>query len=257
MDSLHDVVKEGVESNKIMLEVLRDLSPKNQRAGITQELVDKLNEWDEDPLLVGSFKDNMLSYIDVLKGGRYKIDDYMNAVRYVSYKLLGSNDIDAYAKTFPERYTTLLGEGLTRSQMSPYTAAYKKNKLVNQIFEQTLVPHYVLNAPMYQQALNVQAELMIGARSEMVRMQAANSLLTHLKAPETTKIELDIGVSQGDVIDDYERAMSAMVAKQKELIVSGGDLKSITNAKIKVNEPEEVIEAELEDWDSGGHCMRN
>lgn len=36
----------------------------------------------------------------------------------------------------------------------------------------------------YQKAINVQADLMSNANSEMVRMQAANSILTHLAKPK-------------------------------------------------------------------------
>ena len=229
-------------SDKIELEVLKDLSPKNQRGGITQDLVDKLNDWDSDPLLIGSFKDNMLSYIGVLKDGKYKVDDYMNAVRYVSYKLLGSSDIDAYAKTFPERYSRLLAEGLSRPQISPYTTAYKKNKLVNQIFEQTLVPSHVLNAPMHQQALNILSEIAIGGKSEMARVNACNSILVNTKAPEVTKVELDIGVSNKDAISELRKATEELAMEQLNSIKAGKAVKAIAESSI--------IDAEVISYDN-------
>ena len=219
----------------------RDLVPKTQRGLITPEFVDTLNAWDADPKLVGSFKENLLSYVGVMKDGKYKIEDYVAAVKYVSYKLLGSSDIDAYAITFPDRYQRLMDEGLDRNGISPYAAAYKKNKLVNAIMEQTLVPSHVLNAPLYQQALNELAQIMMYGKSEMARVNAATSILSNTKAPEVSKIQLDIGV-QSSVIDDYEQAMNAMVQKQLELIQAGGDLKAIANASIKYTEAEVVDE---------------
>ena len=124
-------------------------------------------------------------------------------------------------------------DSVNEKDIASYITAYNKSKLVNLIFAQAQIPTYILNAPLFQQAINVQAALMMNAKSEMVRFQAANSLLTHLKAPETTKVELDIGITHNTVIDDYEKAMSLMVAKQKELIMAGGDLLQITNASVK------------------------
>jgi len=229
----------------ITLDVLKAVTPKKSRGMITEELVDKLNSWNEDPKLLGGFQDNVLSYIGVLKDGRFKIADYMNAVRFVSYKLIGHTDIDAYAITFPERYQRLIDEGEDRNSIAPYVSMYKKNKLVVQIFEQTIVPSHVLNAPMHQEALNELMRLGLTAKSEIARGTALNNVLVHTKAPETAKVELDMSIDKGTVIDDYEQAMRAMVVQQKELISQGGDLKSITNASIK--RPEEpIIDVEVD-----------
>jgi hypothetical protein len=225
------------------LEVIRDLVPRNQKSTITEELIDRLNDINSDPLLMDSFKENFVSYIGVLKSGKYSVEEYKAATQYVSHKLLGDSDIDAYAKTFPDRYQKLIDAGKNRDEMSPYVSAYKKNKLVNQILEQTMIPHHILNAPIYQQAINVQVQLMNYSSSDVVRQKAADSLMIHLKAPETTKIELDIGFKSESIIDDYEIAMREMVAKQKELIAAGGDLHQITNARIRKTE---FIEAEID-----------
>ena len=230
--------------SNLTIDVLKSVTPKKQRSMITDELVDKINSWNEDPKLLEGFTDNVMSYIGVLKQGKYKVTDYMNAVRFVSYKLIGHSDIDAYIITFPERYQRLLDIGTNREDISPYVSAYKKNALVVQIFEQTIIPSHVLNAPMHQEALNIAMAIATNSRSDIARVNACNTILANTKPPEKSKIEIDISVDRGSVIDDYEAAMNAMVAKQKEMIVQGGDLKAITNASIK--RPEEVIEAELD-----------
>lgn len=211
---------------------------------ITQDLVDKLNDWGKDPRLMESYGENVLSYIGVLKEGKFKITDYMNAVRFVSYKMMGYTDIDAYTITFPERYERLIADGVPREDMSPYVSAYKKNALVIKIFEQTVIPINVLNNHMAQDSLNELMKIGLHGRSDMARVAALSKVLDKTDAPETKKMQLDIGVNPGEVIGEYEEAMRAMVAQQKELIEKGGDLKAITNAKIK--RPEEVIEAEID-----------
>lgn len=221
------------------INVLKDIVPKNQKSMITQDLVDKVNEWDKDPLLVDSYRENVYGYIGVLKEGKYKIEDYMNAVRFVSYKLLGHSDIDAYAITFPERYKRLIDEGLKRPQMSPYSVAYKKNKLVNAVFEQTIVPSHVLNAPMYQDALNELAHIMVHGKSEMARVTAAGHILTNTKAPEVTKIQLDIGVNNSDAIGELRKATEELAIEQERSIKAGLSVKYIAESKI--------IDVEVED----------
>ena len=91
---------------------VKALLPKGTRTMVTQELVDKLNKFNEDPKMVGSFKENFLTYISVMKTGKYKMEDYLYAVKFVSHKLLGDSDINAYIKTFPERYARLSELGL-------------------------------------------------------------------------------------------------------------------------------------------------
>ena len=227
----------------LTLELLRDVAPKKTRSLVTQDLVDKLNGWNEDPKLLGGFKDNVLSYMGVLKTGKYRIGEYMNAVRFVSYKLIGHSDIDAYAITFPDRYQRLADDGVNRNDMAPHVSIYRKTQLVVKIFEQSIVPSHVLNAPMHQEALNELLLIGLNGKSEVARVSALTSILANTKPPETAKIELDISIDTGSVIDDYEQAMRAMVEKQKELIGQGGDLKAITNASIK---KPEAIDVEVE-----------
>jgi hypothetical protein len=174
-----------------------------------------------------------------MKDGRFKLSSYINAIKYVSFKLLGDTNINAYIKTFPEKYKRFTDDNVAKKDIASYSTAYNKSKLVNLIMEQTLVPIHVLNAPTYQKSINVQAELMMTAKSEMVRSNAANSLMLHLKPPETTKIQLDIGIEQGSIIDDYQSVMVKMAREQQRLIALGGDIKQIANASIK--KPDEEI----------------
>ena len=200
---------------------------------VTPELMQLINSSLKNEEAMEIYKENLLSFTSVLQQGKFKLSSYVNAVRYVGFKIMGSSNKDAYIRTFPDKYQKFLKDSVNEKDIASYITAYNKSKLVNLIFAQAQIPTYILNAPLFQQAINVQATLMMNAKSEMVRFQAANSLLTHLKAPETTKVELDIGITHNTVIDDYEKAMSLMVAKQKELIIAGGDLLQIANASVK------------------------
>jgi len=208
---------------------------------VNRPLMEQINNTLSDPETMEIFRENLLSYTSVMREGRFKLSGYINAVKYISFKLLGDSNMNAYIKTFPDKYQRLTDRGTSRKDIASYAASFNKSKLVNLIFEQTLIPNHVLNAPLYQDAINQQAILMTTAKSEKVRCDAANSLLTHLKPPETKKLELDIGISQGSIIDDYQVAMQKMVAEQQRLIGAGGDIKQIANASIKKVEPEPEI----------------
>jgi len=203
------------------VDTVKALLPKGARGLVTDELVDKLNRMNEDPKLIDSMKENFISYIGVLKSGKYKMDDYLHAVKFVSHKLIGDSDIDAYAKTFPDRYQRLVDEGIARSDMGAYVSAYRKNKLVVQIIEQTLVPDHIFNAPLRQQMLNEAANIALNGRSEVARVQAINTILANTKAPETIKMELDIGTKENDAIAEL-REVTQKLARQQRLAIESG-----------------------------------
>ena len=195
--------------------------PDKVKKSVNQELIDQINKTLAEPELYEAYRDNLMSYTRVMADGRFKIQNYIDAVKYVSHKLMGCSNIDAYTKTFPQKYQNFLAQGVVAKDIASYVTAYNKSKLVNLIFEQTLIPAYVLNQDLYQKALNTQAELMITAKSEKVRCDAANSLLTHLKMPETQKVELEIGVKEDSSIAAL-RATTLELARQQRLMVESG-----------------------------------
>ena len=195
--------------------------PDKVKKSVNQELIDQINKTLAEPELYEAYRDNLMSYTRVMADGRFKIQNYIDAVKYVSHKLMGCSNIDAYTKTFPDKYQNFLAQGVVAKDIASYVTAYNKSKLVNLIIEQTLIPAYVLNQDLYQKALNTQAELMITAKSEKVRCDAANSLLTHLKMPETQKVELEIGVREDSSIAAL-RATTLELARQQRLMVESG-----------------------------------
>ena len=220
-------------------EQFQQVLPAKMKKSINQELIDQINNTLEHPETMAILRENMLSYTSVMNDGRFKISSYISAVKYCSFKFMGDTNRKAYIRTFPDKYSQFLAEGVSEKDIASYYTAYNKSKLVMLIMEQAMIPTHVLNNHLFQDALNVQAALMTDPDvSPKVRSDAANSLMTHLKPPEHKKIEIDVGVNQGSVIEDYQAAMVMMVKKQQELIQAGGDLLSITNAAIKRKEPE-------------------
>ena len=165
--------------NKLTIEEVKAVVPANLKYSVNQELVDKLNTVSTEPELANTIRENFISWNGVLREGKYKMEDYLNAVKYVSYKMMEYSNVDAYAKTFPQRFATLQAKGMTSKDISAYVAAYSKGKLVTSILEQSLIPFWLLNQDARQKALNTQVELMLYSKSDRVRVMAADSVLAH------------------------------------------------------------------------------
>ncbi|MCM2973736.1 hypothetical protein [Larsenimonas suaedae] len=215
--------------------------PPKVKKSVNQELIDRINRTLSDPELHEAYRDNLLSYTRVMAEGKFRVSQYIDAVKYVSHKLLGCTNLDAYSKTFPEKMMRFTVMGTSDKDISSYVSAYNKSKLVNLIMEQTLVPSWILNQDLYQKALNVQADLMISARSEKVRSDAANSLLTHLKQPETQKVEMDVNVKQDSSIQALRDATMELAARQRMAIQAGAqDAQDVAHSSILIEGESEV-----------------
>ena len=205
--------------NELMTEdQFRKVLPPAMKGSINPKLIDSINIAMANPDYMDTFRENLLGFTSVINDGRFKLNNYIDAVKYVSFKFLGSTNVDAYVKTFPDRYQAMVDAGMNAKDISSRVNAYNNNKLVMLLFEQNMIPVWVSNRDLYQKALNTQAELMLYAKSEKVRSEAANSILTQLKPPETKKLELDISVNQNNAVEELKQTTLELVAQQKKMI---------------------------------------
>jgi hypothetical protein len=214
--------------------------PSHIRSNVTQDLVDNLNNISKDPIMAEEIRSNFVSYSAILKEGRFKLEDYLNAVSYVSYKIMGNYNEEAYAKALPVRYARLIANNTSKKDIASYVSSFNKGKLVNMILEQSLVPSWVLNQDMFQKALNVQADMMQNAASEKVRVEAANSLLTHLAKPKDGSFQISIGETENAGMREM-RDMLREVAANQRAAIEGGHMKTIDVAaqRIQAEDAEE------------------
>ena len=214
------------------LDELEQALPLSLKGKMTPEIANNLNTIITDPQVAQAFRDNFVSYTNVLKEGKFKLESYMDAVAYVSFKLMGYIDRECYQRTFPGRYAELVAKGTSAKDIAAYVSAYNRGILVNKVLEQTLIPTYVLNQDVYQKAINTQADLMVNGKSEMVRMKAADSILNHLKRPEASKVEISMGIVDSKEVDDLKQAMLDLTRNQRALIEQGTPTKEIAHQRI-------------------------
>jgi len=228
--------------NQLTVGMLQEAVPAKTKSAITQGLVDTINQMAYDEEFMENYRENLIGYVSVLQDGKFKIGDYLNAVRYVGFRLMGNNKINSYTKTFPDRYAKFLNDGATAKTIASYSTAYSKGELVNKIFEQSMVPVHIMNQDMFQSALNKQFSIMNNDNTSYKdQSDAANSLLTHLKPPEEKKVAVEIEVKQHSYIDDLRKTATAFAEKQVNAIAE----KSVTAQEVAHGKL--VIEHEPED----------
>jgi len=229
--------------DSLTIDQFKQALPANLKKSVNPSLIAEINKKLNDPDMYETYRENLLGYTHVMKEGKFKVSSYIDAVKYVSYKLMGKTNIDAFSLTFPDKVKRWQTQGVASKDIASYVTAYNKSKLVNLIYEQTLTPFWVINQDVYQKAINTQLELMQTAQSEKVRSDAANSILTHLKPPETKKVELDIGLKEDSAINALRDATAKLAEQQIEAIRSGKqNAQEVAHSSLLIEEGEVVDE---------------
>jgi len=224
----------------LTLKDVQESLPAGQKGHITQDMVNQLNALSKDPEEARYIRENFISFSQVLQEGRFKLGDYVRAVMYVSHKVMGKSNLDAYKSTFPDRYAQMVSDGRQPKDIASYVAAYNKGKLVNLVYERAMIPTWVLNQDIFQSAINTQYEIMNDVSvSDKVRVEAANSLLTHLKKPESNKAELKIDIGMNDGMKALEQRLTEMAHTQMK-VIEGKAMSVEDVAALPMNLPEDA-----------------
>ena len=213
--------------------------PVQMKKNVNTALLDKINDILVNDEAREEFRDNIIGMSHVLKEGRFKLDSYVNAVRYVGFTMQGKSNQESYGLTFPDKMKDWTAKGKTPKDISASVSIYNKSKLVNLVREAAMIPASIYNADVFQEAINIQADLMRHALSEKVRSDAAACLIKELRPPEVQKVELDIGVKEDSAIAALRDTTAKLVEQQRALLKSGGmSAKEIAEQKMTIIEGE-------------------
>lgn len=216
--------------------------PAQMKKNVNKNLLDKINTILSDEVERDSFRDNIIGMSYVLKEGKFKLDNYVNAVRYIGFTMMGKTNQESYSLTFPDKMRRWLKAGKASKDISAGVAIYNKSKLVNLVREAAMIPAAIYNADVFQEAINVQANLMRTAHSEKVRSDAAACLIKELRREETQKVELDIAVKEDSAIAGLRETTAKLIAQQKDMLKANA-MNALDIAEQKI----EIVEAEYEE----------
>ena len=195
--------------------------PIQMHGKVNQDVMDEVNAALTDPDVREYMQENIIGYAHILNEGKFRIDKYISAVKFASYRMMGNNNKLSYSKTFPDKYKDFLARGVAEKDIASYTTAYAKSKLVVSILTQALTPLHIVNMDKEQAAINKLASLMKDARSENVQRQSAKDLLDVLKRPEAQKIELDLGLKESDGLKALKDITANLAAAQLVALQTG------------------------------------
>ena len=224
----------------LTVDEVRKALPPHLKSAATQSLVDSLNTIPVDPEAARSIRENFISFSNVLKDSRFKLEDYLNAVAYVSFRMMGHNNQESYARALPDRYQRLVAKGTSSKDIAAYVTAFNKGKLVTMLMEQAMIPVWLINQDAMQRAINKQIDLMDSAKSEMVQHLAAKSLMETLKRPETKDVNINLGTVEDKGLEEMRQMMVSLAQRQQQLIESGASTREIAHQKL-------IIDAEVID----------
>ena len=212
----------STELHSISLEELSEMLPNSLQSKANQQFLNKVNNIITNPLEADLVRDNVIGYMSIMSTGRYSIDQYLNAVRYASFKAGGQNNKTAYANTFPLKHANFVDRGLSAKDISAYVSAYNNSKLVQALIEQIIIPSWLRNQDIYQETINKLFTTLLSTKSEHIIGVLGNILLTHTAAPQEAMLKVEATVTQGDsALDALKASASALPELQINALKSG------------------------------------
>lgn len=218
--SMHEP-EEPKETGLFSKSSIKEALPPHLRSKVTDSLLDKLNTISQDPDIAQEIRNNFVGFNNVMKDGKFKFEDYLNACAYSTFKMMGYSNQQAWGMTFPDKLAKMRAENRDDNYISAFVASFSKGKLVNIILEQAMIPSFVLNQDLYQKALNICATLMVGAQSEKVQVEAAKAILEATRAPEKSQIQMDITVKDNSGLGELKDLMQEVANNQIKQIEAG------------------------------------
>ena len=198
--------------------------PASVRGSIDDSIRVQLNDCLADPNMREAISQNLIGYTNVISQGRFKLSSYISAVQYCTYKSMGDTNILAYKKTFPQKWTEWENQQVPLNQRTSY---------VTLIYQALAIPTAILNADVFQEAINVQRQLMLDPSVKpLVRCQAAKALMDTLKPEEVKQMEVAVNIKESDTVEELRKTTAELAKAQLEALKKGADIESILGSKI-------------------------
>jgi len=193
----------GIKRNRkrLTVEELKDKLPVKKNA-ITQEVVDYVNDIMENPDFdAGTFIGTLIDYQSILLDTKASIQEYTNALMFCAYLEVETSLVEAYKKARPRDdfvRARLDCEVDSNEYNSLYAAAsrYRKSKLVRKILAQSELPLHIVFQVERMKAVSVLARVMVNAKLDRDKINAAKELLAATKGPDTAVIDLNVGPTE-------------------------------------------------------------
>ena len=237
----------------LSLEVIQSQLP--QKHLVDETVVEEINRLAEDPDYGPEFLQSYLDCLSIMQDApQNNHTQYLNAMKFFSLIEAGNTLKDAYIKVFPDRYDarhkTYPDEETRDKIIRGEASRYNASKLVSEIKRVATIPVHLVHRHLLNEAIIQTANMMLNARSEMVRQKAADTLIRELKPNEDAAVQVGVTAETKSVIDELRNATKELAAAQKEAVLAGVPMKQIAAARIFEND-DEIIDVTPEPAQSG------
>jgi len=241
-----------MQTNELTLATVHSQLTKQQQLLINDETIDEVNKLAADPDYGAEFLESYLDHLNVLADSpRNTPQQYLRAVKFFSLVEAGNNLTNSYIKVFPERYEARRrnnSDEEARDAIRGEASRYNGSKMVNEIRKIATIPVQLIHRHLLHEAILENAKLMTGAKSEMVRQKAADTLIRELKPAEDQVLNVKVDDNTTSVISELQKATQELAAQQHEAVKAGLPMSQITAARIYSKE-DDIIDVEPEEVD--------
>ena len=208
---------------------IKPLVPRKMGNSLTPVMINRLNTADKDSFIQETIENIFRGYLGLLSEYNYGMEEYIDASIFVGYKFHGYTNLDSFKRTFPQRYNNYILNGADTKEVAAIASGYSRRGVVSKLIEQSMSKMWVLNMDNYQAAIDVQVDLMKNAKSEKVRCDAANSVLTHLGKPRDTIINnhVNVDLREHTGLTDLRDELAELAQQQLNMINQGISAKEI------------------------------
>jgi len=233
-----------MSGKELTLEIVQSQMKPAQRGTISEETVSEIQKLAEDPDYGEEFLDCYLDHLNIYKENPNRSHtQYLNAIKFFSLVEAGNSLTDAYIKLFPQRYTdrqqNYPAEERLPSIMRGEASRFNSSVLVTEIKRVASVPVQLIHRHTLHAAIAVQVDLMVNAKSDMVKQKASATLIEKLMPLEDTTINVKVENDGVSMIDELKKAADELARVTNERVVGGMSLDSVSKSKI--------VEAEIVD----------
>lgn len=223
----------------------------NKKIKITDEDYNLIKQSAEEYEFDGySLVDSLLDNKFLIEKFKINFTQYIQAIKFCAYLVGGKEPAyKAYAKAFSDRefVQERINAPANSEEMKQITSAatrYSNTPYVKELIRLEANSIYLSYRKEFNDAINVLANEMQTAHFSKDRIAAADKLLTHIKPPETLKVDMGIEIKENTALQQFNDQLAMLVSSQRSHLESGNvTLKELGSMKVK---NEEIIEAEYE-----------
>lgn len=236
---IRTVIEEGHQS--ITIETLRPLVKGRTNDKVLQAMVDDIHAVEETYGIPQDFFEEQLMSYSSMVGTGMPIDKVINAIKFTTLALAGTNNTKAYELVFPAKAAQIHARG---QECDSFACMYAQSKAVVTIMKTALLSPHIVYRPLEARVMQKLTELMDGkgARetdrvSSTVQLNAALGILGYIKPPEDKTIALNLGMSDGAaaVQENLAEQIRRIADMQEAEYRRGGSLRDIQRVGIVVD----------------------